>query len=92
VRVGARDTTWPAFVFVTTEDGRSGWVPSRHIDTSSAPPVMLVPYDTSELPTSAGEVLAVLARDDLSGWIWVRNSGGQEGWVPDNTIEQVDET
>ena len=59
VRVGERDSTWPAFVFVTTEDGGSGWVPSRHIDTSSDPPVMLAPCDTTELPTSPGEVLAV---------------------------------
>jgi hypothetical protein len=90
VEVGERDTTWPAFVFITTEDG-SGWAPSRHIDTSSDPPVMLASYDTTELPASAGDVLTVLAHDELSGWTWVRNSRGQEGWVPDNAIEPVEE-
>jgi SH3 domain len=86
VEVGERDTTWPAFVFITTEDG-SGWVPSRHIDTSSDPPVMLAPYDTTELPARAGDMLTVLVHDELSGWTWVRDSRGQEGWVPDSAIE-----
>jgi hypothetical protein len=86
VQVGERDTTWPAFVFVTTADG-SGWVPARHIDTGADPPVMLEPYDTSELATEAGEMLTVLARDDPSGWTWVRNSRGAKGWVPSDSLE-----
>src|ERR1700735_3345951 len=89
VQIGARDTTWPAFVLVTTSDGE-GWVPARHVDTGSSTPVMRAPYDTTELPTSAGEMLTVLFRDDLSGWTWVRNTAGPEGWVPDNTIEPTE--
>lgn len=89
MQVGARDTTWPAFVLVTTSDGE-GWVPARYVDTGSSTPVMRAPYDTTELPTSAGEMLTVLIRDDLSGWTWVRNTAGQEGWVPDNTIEPTE--
>lgn len=88
VRVGERDTTWPAFVFVSTEDG-AGWVPARHIDTGSIPPVMLAPYDTTELPTNAGDVLTVIAGDDLSGWTWVRGRDGREGWVPNGTIDPI---
>jgi hypothetical protein len=88
VQVGERDTTWPAFVFVTTGDG-SGWVPARHIDTTSRPSVMFVPYDTTELPTSIGDVLTVLDHDELSGWTWVANSQSHEGWVPDDTIQPI---
>jgi hypothetical protein len=88
VQAGSQDTTWPAFVFVTTDDG-SGWVPARHIDAGSAPAVMLAPYDTTELATAAGELLTVLVIDDPSGWTWVRNALGREGWVPSNTIEPI---
>jgi hypothetical protein len=88
VQVGEQDTTWPAFVFVTAEVG-SGWVPSRYIDTDRDPAVMTEPYDTTELPTSVGDVLAVVARDDLSGWLWVRDAGDHEGWVPRNTVEPL---
>src|SRR5260370_20064117 len=34
VHVGERDTKWPAFVFVTADDG-AGWVPSRYLDAES---------------------------------------------------------
>jgi len=88
VQVGSQDTTWPAFVFVTTDDG-SGWVPARHIDAGPGPAVMLVPYDTTELATAVGELLTVLVIDNPSGWTWVRNALGGEGWVPSDTIEPI---
>lgn len=90
VEVGERDTTWPAFAFVTTTGG-SGWVPARSIEHDARPGngVMLEPYDTTELTTLAGEVLTVVATDELSGWTWVRNTAGLEGWVPDNSIEPL---
>lgn len=93
VEVGERDTTWPAFAFVTTTGGGAGWVPARHIALDAGPGtgsgVMLEAYDTTELATVADEVLTVVATDDLSGWSWVRNAAGLEGWVPDNTIEPL---
>ncbi len=33
VNVGERDTEWPAFVFVTAQNG-SGWVPERTVAAS----------------------------------------------------------
>ncbi|MDR2983833.1 MAG: hypothetical protein LBV34_03235 [Nocardiopsaceae bacterium] len=88
VQAGQRDSEWPAFVFVTTGDG-AGWVPERHIDTSSHPAVVKTGYDTTELPTKAGEELTLLELDDASGWAWVRNAAGREGWVPVSTTEPV---
>lgn len=88
VQVGDRDTTWPAFVFVTTGHG-SGWVPARYVDAGSRPAVMLAPYDTTELGTTAGELLTVLVIDEPSGWAWVRNALGHEGWIPSDTSGQL---
>ena len=64
-------------------------MPARHIDAGSGPAVMLVPYDTTELATTAGELLTVLVIDNPSGWTRVRNTLGREGWVPSDTIEPV---
>jgi hypothetical protein len=90
VEVGGRDTDWPAFVFVTTARG-GGWVPGRHLSSADAGPAMVVvPYDTTELPTEAGQVLDVLAEDPESGWLWCRNTSGREGWVPARTVAGVD--
>jgi hypothetical protein len=86
VQAGQRDIDWPAFVFITTDDG-AGWVPERHLDTSSDPAVVVTGYDTTELATTAGEDLTLIKQDDPSGWAWVRNAAGQEGWVPLRTVE-----
>jgi hypothetical protein len=88
VRTAQRDTEWPAFVFVTTGDG-SGWVPERYLDTSSDPAVVTTAYDTTELATTSGEELTLIKRDDPSGWAWVRNAEGREGWVALRTVEPV---
>jgi TatA/E family protein of Tat protein translocase len=88
VQAGQPDTDWPAFVFITTDDG-AGWVPERYLDTSSDPAVIVTGYDTTELATTAGEELTLIDTDDLSGWAWVRNAAGREGWVPLRTVEPL---
>jgi SH3 domain len=88
VQVGDHDTEWPEFVFVTTAHG-TGWVPVRHLSQPSGPAVVLTGYDTTELPTRAGEVLEVLAEDLASGWLWCQSHSGPEGWVPMRTVEAV---
>ena len=88
VQAGRRDTQWPESVFVITGDG-AGWVPGRCLDTSSDPAVVLAGYDTTELATTAGKELTLVERDDPSGWAWVRNAAGQEGWVPLHTVAPV---
>jgi hypothetical protein len=88
VQLKKHDPDWPAFVFVASEDGE-GWVPERYLETSSDPAVVLTAYDTTELPTTAGEELTLLERDDPSGWAFVSNAEGRQGWVPLNTVEAL---
>lgn len=85
VGVGARDTEWPAFVFVTTESG-SGWVPARHLEIDGASGVVRAPYDTTELPASRGQIVDVLRSDPESGWSWCRDAERREGWIPDRVL------
>jgi hypothetical protein len=68
---------------VDFSDVRTGALQSVFGNTSNGA------YDTTELATAAGELLTVLVIDDISGWSWVRNGLGREGWVPSNTIEPV---
>jgi hypothetical protein len=89
VQVGERDTEWPAFVFVRTGHG-SGWVPARHLSQTNDAAVVLVAYDTTELPTEEGDVLEVVETDELSGWLWCRAQDGREGWVPARTVSALD--
>lgn len=82
VEVVKRDTEWPGFVLVTAAQG-TGWVPARHLSADTATAVTIVPYDTTEVATSVGEVL----EDGPGGWLWVRNAARREGWVPLRTVE-----
>ncbi len=88
VTVGRRDTQWPAFVFVTGPSGE-GWVPSRHLSAEAGTAVVIIPYDTTELELAPGEEVAVLERDDTSGWWWCRRADGVEGWVPAAALDPI---
>jgi hypothetical protein len=48
-RFRGNGSPWPAFVFVTAEDGE-GRVPARFPDRSSGPATVLVPDDTVREP------------------------------------------
>jgi hypothetical protein len=85
VTVGDRDHVWPAFVFVTTSKG-AGWVPARHLSTSSGSAVVVDAYDTTELPTEVGDDLKAIHEDTDSGWLWCRSAVGREGWIPIKTV------
>jgi hypothetical protein len=76
-----RDTTWPEFVYIVTDDGE-GWVPARHLSGDSGPVTVRVAYDTIELAVTVGMEVTVLERDDVSGWWWCRTAAEDEGWVP----------
>jgi hypothetical protein len=87
VEVGERDTDWPAFVFVTAAGG-GGWVPARHLSADRGTATVRTAYDTTELPTQAGELLEVVAEDLEGGWLWCRSGRGREGWVPLRTLAE----
>ena len=89
VQVHERDDEWPAFVKVTTPAGGSGWEPARHLSSAEGSATVITPYKTRELAGHPGEVLTVIERDDLSGWLWCRNAGGHEGWIPVRSIEPI---
>ncbi len=86
VNVGDWDQDWPEFVFVTTPHG-SGWVPARHLSSTSGSAVARKAYDTTELATNAGDSLEVIDEDLTSGWLWCRATNGREGWVPSKTLD-----
>jgi hypothetical protein len=88
VAAGERSREWREFVFVTAETG-TGWVPVRHLSGSKGTVTVRTAYDTTELATSAGELLEVIREDIRSGWLWCRSREGREGWVPLSTLDRA---
>ena len=66
-----------------------GWIPARHLSSSSGSATVLRLCDTSELST---EVLEVTEVDSQSGWLWCRSTTAAEGWVPSNTLKGLEQS
>jgi mannitol-1-/sugar-/sorbitol-6-/2-deoxyglucose-6-phosphatase len=93
VSVGERSREWPAFVSVTTGDGKKGWVPERLLEKTDEGEGAKRRardgghYDTTELRVEPGAELLVVEPDLGSGWLWCRDSAGNEGWIPVGCIQ-----
>jgi hypothetical protein len=86
VTVGRRDQQFPAWRWVTTGDGRSGWMAERYLELRGDDDgVALRDYDATELSVEAGDELAVL--DEEGGWLWCESARGERGWVPAEVTE-----
>ena len=48
--------------------------------------------DTSEVSIIEGDVVSSLTVDEVSsGWLMVRKEGGEEGWVPESYLQEIQE-
>ncbi|USR78815.1 SH3 domain-containing protein [Arcanobacterium pinnipediorum] len=88
VVVEHRTSDWPEFVFVTAYKG-SGWVPARHLAIDGNNATVIRPYDTTELAARVGERVERIHNDAQSGWSWCRNDRGEEGWIPNRSLDQL---
>jgi predicted enzyme related to lactoylglutathione lyase/SH3-like domain-containing protein len=84
VAVGRRSEEWPAFLWCTGPDGRSGWVLEEMLSPAAADRVAVAAYDARELTVAAGEVVEVV--ETAGGWSLCRAADGRSGWVPDAVL------
>jgi len=79
--VGHSGEQFPAWLWVTTGDGKSGWMAARYLERrGDDAAVARRDYDATELTVRAGDELAVL--DEEGGWLWCEDARGERGWVP----------
>ena len=83
--VGDRESEWLGWLWCTTREGNSGWVPESYVRLKGETATMRRDYDATELSVRAGEELVV--EKEESGWLWCTNRAGQRGWVPANHVE-----
>lgn len=89
VQLGARDTEWPAFAWVTTADGNAGWAPGDWLEPlADGRARALRDYTARELDVGAGSAVTLLHA--LGGWWWCRRDDGHDGWVPDTHLAPHD--
>ena len=85
LRLSRKETVWEGWVWCTTEEGKSGWIPESFIDSTGNYGKANRDYDATELTVQVGDELDVLAEE--SGWAWCGNSSGSFGWVPLDNLE-----
>jgi hypothetical protein len=73
-------TDLAGWVWCTNRAGQGGWVPEAYIDGQGDRGTMRCDYDAVELTVRVGERLTVHKAE--SGFLWVTNHAGQDGWVP----------
>ena len=91
LRTGVRDEAWPAFVWVSTDNGRAGWAPMawlQPLDDGRA--IAQRPYCARELDADRGE--AVTLHYETGGWWWSERADGTQGWLPGHELELLEET
>lgn len=78
---GPRDTAWPGWIWVTLENGQSGWVPEEVLSRGAGQEaVVSETFEAREISVTKGERVESLR--GLHGWHWCRKADGAEGWLP----------
>jgi uncharacterized protein YgiM (DUF1202 family) len=80
VSVGREDDEFPGWKWCRASDGREGWVPVELLASEAAESTVLQDYSALELAVRPGE--EVVVEEIRRGWLLVRNSQGERGWVP----------
>lgn len=68
--------------------GKEGWVPASFIEYTGEQGIAQHNYSALELTVEVGEILAILNAE--SGWYWVENKRGEQGWVPLTCCQLLD--
>ena len=79
VTTGKTDDEWPGWIWCTSVENKSGWVPESVIARDSGQYRAARDYTAKELDVRAGEKLTLL--EEESGWYWCRRQSGELGWV-----------
>ena len=82
-----KETEFDGWVWCSDQAGMSGWVPESYIEPNDNSGVMRCDYDAIELTIHVGDILTFLKAE--SGFYWVSDQTGRQGWVPASHVETV---
>jgi len=82
-----RPSEWPGWVWVTTSNQVSGWMPLAYLDPDGAAWRAVCDYRDVELSVQPADTLEVLYTQDQ--WAWCQPAQGEPGWVPLAVLERL---
>jgi hypothetical protein len=80
-----KPTIWAGWVWCTTSDGKSAWVPESWLNLQGNQGVFIRDYDSRELPVKEGDVVDVEL--EAAGWVWVKSEKYGAGWIPMDCLD-----
>jgi SH3-like domain-containing protein len=63
---------------------RARWVPEQLLQSEGQEAILLRDYTARELEVRIGTDMTV--NEALSGWVWVTDADGREGWIPQSCV------
>lgn len=80
VKTGAKDQTWPGWIWAVDAHGNDGYIPEEILEAGSDGLSRVISgFDPRVLKIKRGDRLESTHR--IHGWHWCRNDSGIEGWV-----------
>jgi len=80
-----KETNYENWVWVTSENGISCWMPERFLKINNCEGIAKEDYNSTELNVKLGEQLSLYR--EVASWYWVENSKREFGWVPRDNVE-----
>jgi uncharacterized protein YgiM (DUF1202 family) len=80
LRYERKETEWEGWIWCMDNSGKGGWVPEAYLNLQETHCEVLQDYNAIELTVNIGEEFII--EKEESGWFWVRDEGGREGWIP----------
>ncbi len=87
VKAEKKESEWEGWLWCTSSNGSSGWIPEEFLEKDNESYTLKVDYDASELSVKVGEI--VTGGKKVAGWIWCKNESEIEGWVPEENLEML---
>ena len=81
----SRSTDIVGWVWSGGPDGREGWTPQAWLECRGGQWIIKRNFSALELNVEPGEPFRAFFGE--SGFLYVENSRGEKGWVPDGTVE-----
>ena len=82
-----RQTDWPGWIWCTTASGESRWVPDAFVNVSPGQATMRRDYNPIELNVQPGDRLTAI--ETINGWAWCADAARQQGWVPQECLQPL---
>ena len=84
-----RETEYKGWLWCQNSAGINAWVPETYLEktSDSGQYQFLKDYNSRELNVNEGQEVIVL--DEDSGWVWVRTTLGEEGWIPSGNVQDM---